>query len=954
MEEIVHELRKRIAGEVRFDRYSRILYSTDASIYEIEPKGVVIPRHVDDIHATVELAGKYGIPIVPRGAGTSIVGNAIGPGVIVDCSKYLNKIIEVNKDESWARIQPGVVLDQLNQHLKSQHLLFGPDVATSSRATIGGMMGNNSSGAHSLAYGKTIDHVLELDVLLSNGESATLAPLTPAGWRSKTAQNGFLNSLYAKVDQLARDHRDEIERRFPKILRRVAGYNLDEFVRETHYNLAKLIVGSEGTLAVMTEAKIKLEPLPKFRVLAVVHFTDMFAALAAVSGILEFKPYALELLDHNILDLTRGTQEYARRLTFVDGFPAALLLVEFHGDVKSELQDRLDKLSQYLVRNKIGYGCVNLVEPTDQASVWYIRKAGLGLLMGTKDARKPVGFVEDTAVAPEKMPAYIKRFDEIVRSYQTEAAYYAHASVGCLHIRPKLNLKDSQDVEIMAKIADDVSNLALEFGGTVSGEHGDGLSHSCWNERMFGPQLYAAFRELKKTFDPQNILNPGKIVDAQFLTENLRTPPKLEVHPVTPFFDYTREGGFHSAIELCNGNGVCRKKGDGTMCPSYMVTMEEEHSTRGRANALRAVLTGKLDKSEFTSRRMYEVLELCIACKGCKGECPTNVDMAKLKYEFLYHYHKVHGLPLRDRVFGHIAAINRIGCAAAPISNWALATLPARWLLELLGGVSRFRKLPPFASPTFQQWFKNRAAQNRGSKNKVALFNDTFVNYNYPEIGMAAVEVLEAAGFEVIIPEKKCCGRPFLSKGMLEEARKCAKHNVEKLYPLVEKGIPIVGCEPSCMMTFRDEYPDLLNDSRVNALAENTFLMEEFFGGKVTAPKPLTLAPAKHKFLLHGHCHLKALIGTAPTVNFLKQLPSAEVQVVDSGCCGMAGSFGFEKEHYQLSMAMGRRRLFEAVEGKTDDWEIVAPGVSCRQQIAHATGKIPRHPIEIWAQHLIP
>ncbi|HEX9653180.1 MAG TPA: anaerobic glycerol-3-phosphate dehydrogenase subunit C [bacterium] len=950
MEEVVHELRQRITGEVRFDSYSRALYSTDASIYEIEPMGVVIPRHADDMQATVEVASRHAIPIVPRGAGTSIVGNAIGPGIIMDCSKYLNKTIEINREEGWARIEPGVVLDQLNQQLKPFNLLFGPDVATSSRATLGGMMGNNSSGAHSLVYGKTIDHVLELKVLLSNGEFTDFTSQTDGAWRNRFDKSGFANAIYSRIDELVRANRQEIERRFPKILRRVAGYNLDEFVRQNHNNLAKLIVGSEGTLAVITEAKINLVPLPKFRVLAIVHFSDLFDALQAVGGILEFKPYAVELLDNNIIDLTRATQEYARRLTFVNGFPAALLLVEFHGDSKPELLDKVDKLAQYLSRNHIGYDCSKLIEPAEQVNVWYIRKAGLGLLMGTKADRKPVGFIEDSAVAPEKLPAYIRRFDEIVRAYGTNAAYYAHASVGCLHIRPKLDLKDSGDVEIMGKMAADISSLALEFGGTISGEHGDGLSHSCWNEKMFGPQLYAAFREVKSAFDPKNILNPGKIVDAQFLTENLRKAPKPEIQPILPFFDYSRDGGFHNTIELCNGNGVCRKLGEGTMCPSYMVTMEEEHSTRGRANALRAVLTGKLDSKEFTSRRMYEVLELCLACKGCKGECPTNVDMAKLKYEFLYQYHKAHGLPIRDRLFGHIATINRIGSAVAPLSNWVVNTLPARWLLESFGGISRFRKLPPFASPTFQQWFRNRPLRNGGLKNKVALFNDTFMNYNYPEIGRAAVKILEAAGFEVLLPEKKCCGRPFLSKGMLEEARACAKYNVEKLFPLVEQGVPIVGCEPSCMMTFRDEYPDLLNDPRVAALSENTFLVEEFLPGEATIP--LSIAPAQKKFLLHGHCHLKALAGTAPTVNFLKRIPGAEVEIVDSGCCGMAGSFGFEKEHYLISIAMGRRRLFEAVESKDDEWEIVAPGVSCRQQIEHGTGLIAKHPVEVLAENL--
>ncbi len=514
-------------------------------------------------------------------------------------------------------------------------------------------------------------------------------------------------------------------------------------------------------------------------------------------------------------------------------------------------------------------------------------------------------------------------------------------------------------MEIMAKIADEVSSLALEFGGTLSGEHGDGLAHSWSIAKMFGPQLYQAFREVKAAFDPKNILNPGKIVDAPFLTEHFRRVPK-PASPITPFFDYSREGGFQQAIEMCNGNGVCRKLGEGTMCPSYMVTREEEHSTRGRANALRAVLTGKLEPKEFTSQRMYEVLDLCIACKGCKGECPTNVDMAKLKYEFLYHYHKIHGLPLRDRLFGNIAELNRLGCTTAPLSNWLVNTLPVRWMLEWFGGISRFRKLPPFARPTFHQWFSSfdfpqdegRLIHGERSRTikKVALFHDTFMNYNYPQVGIAAVKLLEAAGYEVILPEKKCCGRPFLSKGMLEQARDCARLNIEMLFPLVEQGIPIVGCEPSCMLTFRDEYPDLIKDSRVQAVAEHAFLIEEFLQRESLR---FSFKPAEKNFLLHGHCHLKALAGAAPTVNMLQMIPGAKVEVVDSGCCGMAGSFGFEREHYLISMAMGRRRLFDAVELKDETWEIVAPGVSCRQQIEHGTGRKAKHPVEVLVEYLI-
>lgn len=953
MQEIVEELRKHVSGEVRFDKISRILYSTDASIYEIEPLGVVIPRSADDLQATVEIAYKHGVPIIPRGGGTSIVGNAIGAGIIIDCSKYLHEILEVNREEGWARIQPGVVLDQLNNHLKQYNLLFGPDVATSSRANIGGMMANNSSGAHSIMYGKTISHVQELQVVLSNGEQARLSSLSQNDWQNRLAKNGFLNSIYKRIDELVRENRDEIDNRFPRILRRVAGYNLDEFVRETHNNLAKLVVGSEGTLAVICEAKINLVQLPKHRVLAVVQFHDLFSALDAVRPILEFKPSAVELLDNNIIDLTRDTMEYARRLTFVDGFPAALLLVEFEGDSKKQLVDQLNKIDDFLKKEKIGYTCHHAIEEGQQADVWTIRKAGLGLLMGAKADRKPIGFIEDSAVAPERLPQYIKRFDEIVHSFATDAAYYAHASVGCLHIRPKLNLKDPHDVEIMAKMADAVSSLALEFGGTISGEHGDGLAHSCWNEKMFGTQLYRAFGEVKKAFDPKNILNPGKIVDAQFLTENFRKVPKPELQVVEPFFDYSKEGGFEKAIEMCNGNGLCRKKDAGTMCPSYMVTMEEEHSTRGRANALRAVLTGRLAKKEFTSKRLHDVLDLCISCKGCKGECPTNVDMAKLKYEFLYHYHNAHGLPLRDRLFGNIATINKVGCALAPVSNWLGKALPVRWITQQLFGIASERNLPPFAKQTFTDWFKKRPQNDGARAKKVVLFHDTFLTYNYPEIGMATVRLLEEAGYDIILPEKKCCGRPFISKGMLDQAKSNAQFNVERLYPLVEQGYQIVGCEPSCILTFREEYPEMLQDSRAQAVAGNSFLIEEFlFQELQNGHLNLSLRQAESKFLLHGHCHAKALVGLNPTVGMLGLIPGAQIEVVDSGCCGMAGSFGFEKEHYPISMAMGRRKLFEAVESKNGDWQIVTQGVSCRQQIEHGTGTKVKHLVEVLAEYL--
>ncbi|MFQ5652739.1 MAG: anaerobic glycerol-3-phosphate dehydrogenase subunit C [bacterium] len=955
MEEIVQELRKRVQGEVRFDKYSRVLYSTDASIYQIEPKGVILPRTAEDAQAVVEIANKHDVAIVPRGGGTSLVGQSIGAGIIIDFSKYMNKILEVNREERWARIQPGVVLDQLNHHVGQYDLFFGPDVATSSRANLGGLIGNNSSGARSVVYGKTIDHILEMEVLLSDGSQATLTEMPAEGLRRASEASGRLNSICAAAQRIGRENKDEIDNRFPKILRRVGGYNLDAFTGEKPFNLSNLIVGSEGTLAVVTAVKVNLVPKPRRRVLGIIHFNDLFGALEAVSPILEFNPSAVELIDDIIINLTRATREYARRMTFVEGRPAALLLVEFQGDSRGELKERLANLVAYLAGNRIGYAHVQAVEAGEQADVWYVRKAGLGLLLGTRAARKPVGFVEDTAVAPDRLADYIRDFDQVIKHHRTEACYYAHASVGLLHIRPMLNLKSQEDIGAMRSIAEAVSDLVLKYGGAFSGEHGDGLARSCFNEKMFGPKLYQAFREIKRTFDPGNILNPGKIVDAQQLTENLRDTLHDKPAGISTFLNFAPEGGFATAIEMCNGNGVCRQRDTGTMCPSFMVTAEEEHSTRGRANALRAVLSGRLDYKEFTSERMHKVFDLCIGCKGCRGECPTNVDMAKVKAEFLYHYHRANGLSLRDRFFGHVETLNKIGCATSPVSNWLLKTLPMRWFMQQLLGISCHRSLPPFAGETFTRWCSAHQRSRRPLSNKkVALFHDTFMTYNYPQVGIAAVQLLEAAGYEVVLPDKKCCGRPFISKGMLGHARACAQQNLARLSGVVDQGIPIVGCEPSCVLTFREEYPDLVTDSRARALAENSFLLEEFLTREQESDHlTLPLSYAQDPFLLHGHCHAKALVGLKPTVAMLNMIPGAEVEVVDSGCCGMAGAFGFEKEHYQLSLAMGRRKLFEAVESNKAGWQIVAPGVSCRQQIEHGTGRIAKHPAEVLAAHLL-
>jgi FAD/FMN-containing dehydrogenase/Fe-S oxidoreductase len=954
MTDLIRDLQKRVTGEVRFDAMTKVLYSTDASLYEIEPLGVVIPKTAEDVIAAVEVCGRHGAPILPRGAGTALAGQAVGRAVHLDMSKYLNQVLEVNVEERWARIQPGVVLDELNAQLRPHGLWFAPDVSPSNRATIGGMMGNNSSGARSIVYGRTIDHILEMQAVLSNGQVLTARGLSEGELAEKLRGPGLEGDIYRQIQRLVTTHHHEILDRYPKIMRRVGGYGLDEFVNGKPFNLARILVASEGTLAATLEAKINLEPRPRMTGLMVVHYRAMFEALESTVEILTTGPSAVELVDKYVMDLTRASLEYARQMTFVQGDPGALLLVEYQGDSREEILAKLDRLEVHLTRQGIGTAFTRAVTAEDQQKIWKVRKAGLGLLLGMPGDRKPVAGVEDTAVPPEKLADYIRRFDQIVRSHDTQAAYYAHASVGCLHIRPIIDLKQAPEVQKLRSIAEQVCDLVMEYGGAMSAEHGDGLARSCWNERIFGPVLYQAFKDLKAAFDPHGIMNPGKIVDAPPMTENLRYGGSYRTRPVKTFFKYTREGGFDRAIEMCNGAAVCKKKLEGTMCPSYMATREEEHSTRGRANALRAAINGHLPEDALTSPRMYQVLDLCLECKGCKAECPSNVDMAKLKYEFLAQYHARHGTPLRARLFGQIERLNRLGCAFAPLSNWAAGSAPARWFFDRVLGIHGHRQLPPFASQTFDRWFMSRnGGRPAVTRGPVVLFNDTYMTYNYPEIGKAAVKVLEAAGFEVILADKKCCGRPMISKGLIRQARANAAYNVDRLSVYAEKGIPIVGCEPSCILTFRDEYPDLLDDPRAGELAKRTFMIEEFLVGlRERGALNLPFRDASRSLLLHGHCHQKALIGSGPSLQVLRMLPGTQVEEVDSGCCGMAGSFGYEKEHYDLSIAIGSRRLFPAVRSKGPEWEIVASGISCRQQIAHATGRRARHLVEVLAASL--
>ena len=954
-QDLVEDLRRRVEGEVRFDKMTRVLYSADASIYQIEPLGVVIPRTDEDVIAVIETAHRHGVPVLPRGGGTSLAGQTVGQAVVIDFSKYMRHVLEFNPEEGWVRTQPGIILDELNHQIVSTGLMFAPDPSTSNRGNVGGAVGNNSCGAHSIVWGKTADNVRELSVVLSNGDTATLGPMSAEQTEAKSRGDGLESEIVRGLLSIGEANREEVAARYPKIQRRVSGYNLDE-LGGGDLNMARFVVGSEGTLLTITEAKLRIVPRPAFKALAVLHFREMIESMEATVATLEMEPAAVEMMDSMILRQARTNLEYSRMMGFIEGDPEAVLVVEVSGDSESEVSDKLDKLKSRMDGSGLSYAVRRVVDPADQAKVWAVRKAALGLMMNAPGEAKPLPFVEDTAVPPEVLPEYVKRFDEIVRANGTTAGYYGHASVGCLHIRPLINLKAQDGVDRMVSIADQISDLVLEFGGSISGEHGDGLVRSVWLEKMFGQQISNAFREVKNAFDPKGIMNPGKIVGPPPMTENLRVDPSYGTTEIRTGFSYEREGGFANAIEMCNGQGACRKVLGGTMCPSYMATRDEEHSTRGRANALRAAISGSLPADYMTGKRLHDVLDLCLECKACKAECPSNVDMAKLKYEFLDRYHSSNGYSLRDRLFGNIAVLSRLGSFFAPVSNWTLQSEGFKELLERLGGIDGRRDLPPFASQTFVQWFRSRRGSpaTASTRGQVVLLADTFTNYNHPHLGVAATKVLEKLGYQVVVPPTRCCGRPMLSKGMMDKARRNAQHNVEAVLPYIDRGAKLVGIEPSCILSFRDDYVDLVDPTTGSRrVAENTMLVEEFFLYATEGPgQNVAFSKEPGAVMFHGHCHQKALVGTGPAVDALRSIPGCEVQEIDSGCCGMAGSFGFEREHFETSMDIGEMALFPAIRSQPGEPTIVSEGVSCRQQIRDGTGRNAKHLVEVLAEAL--
>lgn len=943
-----------IEGEVRLDALARTLYSTDASIYEIAPAGVVLPRSVDDVSHTIRTAGERGVPVLPRGGGTSLAGQTVGEGLQIDFSRHMNRILEVDAEARWARVQPGVVLDELNAAVAPHGLQFGPDVSTSSRANLGGMIGNNSCGSHSIIHGRTVDHVLELGVVLSDGSTATLGPLASSELEERFRRPGIEGGAYREVRRVVDDYAAEIEERFPKVMRRVSGYNLDALTApEAPFDLSKIVVGSEGTLCAVVEAKVRLVERPLCSVVVACHFEDLVEAMEANLHAVGTAPAASELMDRVLMDQTRGQLSYQSRRGFLQGDPEALLCVEYYGESQAELQDRCEDLEARLRGAGLGYAFVRAFTPEEQKDIWDLRKAGLGLLMGLKGDAKPTAGVEDTSVPVEHLPEYIARVQSLMAEQGVaQATYYGHASVGVIHIRPVLDLKARDGIATLRALEERMSDWVLEYGGAMSAEHGDGLARSEWIEKMFGPRLPRAFARVKAAFDPDGVLNPGKIVDPPPMDANLRYGTGYPEVQEATWFRYDEAGGLQQAVEMCSGVGQCRKKLVGTMCPSYMATLEEQHSTRGRANALRAALSGRLPGG-LESDHLYEAMDLCLECKACKSECPSSVDMAKLKYEFLARYHQRHGYPLRSHLFARIDRLNRWMAPISRLANPLMHARPSRWLMDRLLGIDRRRRMPALASPTFSRWFRGRSPTGGGSRGTVVFYNDTFTEYNDPQVGRAAVNLLESAGFDVVLPRRRlCCGRPLISKGFLREAKGRAAANLQALAEYSDRGWPVVAVEPSCASTYRDDYLDLAEDAdAARSVAGNLFLLDEFLVGRTEGGSTLDFTDLKRRILLHGHCHQKALGNTKDTLELLAAPPGYQVEEIPSGCCGMAGSFGYEREHYDVSLEVGRERLFEVVSGDPRA-EIAAAGTSCRHQIADATGRKARHWAEVLTEAL--
>ncbi|OGA17852.1 MAG: lactate dehydrogenase [Betaproteobacteria bacterium RIFCSPLOWO2_02_FULL_66_14] len=922
-------LRAAIDGEVLFDAASRARYSTDASIYQVEPIGVVVPRSEEAVRATIALAAEARVPLLPRGAGSSQCGQTVGTALVIDDSKFLNRVIELDVSERRVVVQPGIALDRLNAELRPHGLWFPVDVSTSAQATLGGMAGNNSCGSRSIAYGNMVHNVLAIDAVTATGAQWRFGPMGradgPADYRD------FVQRLRALYER----EKAEISARFPQVMRRVAGYNLDH-LGPPHANAAHLLVGSEGTLAYFERLHLKLSPLPAARVLGVCHFPRFYTAMDAAQHIVRLGPTAVELVDRAMIGLAREIPAFGKTVNaFIQGEPDAILLVEFAGEDAQEPRRKLKGLVELMSDLGLPGSVAEIVEAKPQKDLWEVRKAGLNIMMSMKGDGKPVSFIEDCAVPLEHLAEYTDRLTQVFEKHGTRGTWYAHASVGCLHVRPVLDMR-REGARQMRAIAEEACALVRQFKGAYSGEHGDGLVRSEWIAPMLGGRLTSVLAEIKSWLDPQALMNPGKIVNPSRMDDAslFRFKPGYRAIPLRPALDWSEWGGYDKAVEMCNNNGHCRKFDAGTMCPSYRATRDELHVTRGRANTLRLALSGQLPLDEAK-----EALDLCVGCKGCKRECPTGVDMARMKIEYLAQYRKRHPLSLRDRAIAYLPRYAPIAAQMAPLAN-----LGTRIAGRMLGFTGK-RSLPSWRRDAFV------GAADAGAD--VVLLVDTFTRYFEPENARAALRVLAAAGHRVHVTEPLCCGRTFLSVGLVEHAKAEANRMLAALQPFVERGVPVVGLEPSCLLTLRDELTAMLPGKESEALARHAFLIEEYLARENEAGRlKLALKPVAARTLLHGHCHQKAFDAMRPVERVLRFIPGLEVETIESSCCGMAGSFGYEAEHYEISMKMAEASLLPAVRSAPPDSTVVADGTSCRQQIAHGTGRQAVHAIRMLDQAL--
>ncbi len=964
-----------LSGELHYDQLMRVLYATDASVYRELPLAVALPKTVEDIQKLINFAHQFNTSLIPRSAGTSLAGQCVGEGIVVDVSKYMTQILEVNTEENWVRLQPGVIRDELNRYLEEYGLFFGPNTSTSNRCMLGGMVGNNSCGSTSIVYGSTRDHLLELHTLLSDGSKVVFKDLKPDELEQKCIDNTSLESkIYLQLIEELKDEKvqEQIHREFPKasIHRRNTGYAVDELLKlkpfnseGSDFNFCKLLSGSEGTLAFTTEIKLKLDPLPpKKEVVVAMHFSSIADSLKAAVLSMQHQPYACELMDKIILDCTKGNIEQEKNRFFVEGDPAAILCVSFRADQIEIARKKAKSMIDQIQNAQLGYAFPS-IEGGKTKSVWDLRKAGLGLLSNVPGDAKPVACIEDTAVDLNDLPDYISEFEDLLTKYDQQSVFYAHAGAGELHLRPILNLKKAKDRKLFYDITHDTAALVKKFKGSLSGEHGDGRVRAAFIPMMVGEENYQLFRRIKSIWDPHNIFNPGKIVDAPAMNESLRYESEQKNQDISTIFSFDHENGFLNAVEKCNGSGDCRKlpAAGGTMCPSYQATRDEKDSTRGRANALREYLTRNSEANPtFNHPELKEVMDLCIGCKGCTSECPSNVDMAAIKSEFSYQYQKAQGFSRRSKLFANNAKYNSLAARFRPISNWMFSNSFSGGLMKKYMGIHPKRSIPLLSKISLLKWYRKNYKKYKPSgplKGQVYLYADEFTNRLESHIGIKAIQLLSHLGYEVKMISHPESARSHISKGFLEEAKTLAEANVSLFHKLISEDTPLLGIEPSAILGFRDEFPRLVDKSlrqKALELKKHVFLIDEFLAKEAKKGRigPEHFLKSEKQIHLHGHCHQKALSSVSDTAWILSLPENFSVNIIPSGCCGMAGSFGYEEEHYEVSMKIGEMVLFPTVRTSKEEDIIVAPGTSCRAQILDGTNKEGVHPVEVLWQVL--